>query len=182
MKLLITIIMTLLLGAPFRAYGQMSDGYQSITANSFKDSVPTVRPEILACIANWQFYSEKRTGFKENLVQMAAASGSVLILEIGGSGFGRYDFVIWNGHEMRSSFAGPKYLRNDELQEILSSLDMTSNKEFVDPGTPGQDDGECYFLTVQKGGMQRRSVVYGTPGTTKIGRIIKKILGLAGSH
>jgi hypothetical protein len=157
---------------------QFSEKYQSVTIESFKDLDPSVRASFFSCIANWKLHVKKTEKLHEALIQMKSADTPDLILEVGNSGFGGYDFIIASGGIIRSSFVNSEKKGSKELRKLFVALDMKQSQDFDDPGSPDEDDGNCYFLMIRKNGIERRAAVYGTPGNTKVGLIIKKMLSL----
>jgi hypothetical protein len=148
------------------------------TEDAIKIAPSPTSHELINCVKNWRSYSERRSKFHEIVAQGRREDGPIIALQIGNSGFGRYDFIVVNGSSTNSSFPKLHARSSKELIDLYDRLRVDESTDLADPGSPSQDDGDCYFLMIKDGGEVRNVAIYGTPGATKVGLLIKKMLEL----
>jgi hypothetical protein len=99
-----------------------------------------------------------------------------VLLEIGNSGFPRYDYVRIDGFLLKSSFGAETDVSQSVLSERLKKIYSGRQVDLRGSADAEVDDGDCYFLTVSGGGTHKSIAVYELPATTSSGLLIKEIL------
>jgi hypothetical protein len=133
------------------------------------------RLELESCIKHWDAMHIQRVAL---LNESLGESRSVL-LEVGNSGFPRYDYVRIDGFLLRSSFNGDVDVSRSLLGKRLMGIYADQSIDLRGNADSEVDDGDCYYLTVNSGGMQKSIAVYGTPESTPSGLLIKEMLEMA---
>lgn len=145
----------------------------SVTATSDK------RNELMRCVKNWSLLSKARGDFGKMLFsKKPTLPGVEYILEVGGSGFSRYDYVYIYGGGVHSSF-GPEKILN-----FPGTVSLTEFANQILGGLPGSAtsevlDGSCYFFSVKENGVVKSVAFYGELDASPIGVGIKNILDVA---
>lgn len=178
MKLLVPMSVLILSAVSIRAQSQVVDVRNQNFKVAIENGSSSIRYDLARCAENWKFYPERRAKYDELVANANFAEAPMIGLQIGNSGFGRYDFIFVNGKRIESSFPNKISASSRklvELNKILSKIDAT---DLVEESSPKQEDGDCYFLIGNDGKDVRHMAFYGTPGSTKTGLLIRKMLEL----
>lgn len=130
------------------------------------------RLELERCIKHWDAMGIQR-------VNKSLEEDRSVLLEVGNSGFPRYDYVRIDGFLLRSSFNAEVDVSNSALGKRLMGLYVSQANDLRGYADSEVDDGDCYYLTVNSGGTQKSVAVYGAPGSTPSGLLIKEMLEMA---
>ncbi|WP_374348746.1 hypothetical protein [Thermomonas sp.] len=149
--------------------------YQEAIAQAEVTQRSDRRPELRRCIKHWGALRIKRVG----LLNAPSGEGGSVLLEIGNSGFPRYDYVRVDGFLLKSSFIATVDLSHSALSKHLMELYANPPIDLHGSADAEVDDGDCYYLTVIGGGMQRSVAVYGSPKATPTGLLIREMLDVA---
>jgi hypothetical protein len=137
------------------------------------------RLELRGCVKNWDALSTDRTGLFDGSPSKA---GSVT-LEVGNSGFPRYDYVRVDGFLLSSSYSSATVdVSKSSLGKKLSKLYASSLADLYGSADAEVDDGDCYYLTVNGNAGKRSVAIYGYPGSTQSGILVKELLDAAEGH
>lgn len=132
-----------------------------------------------SCVRNWSFFKGKRV--RSRFIR-AMSEGQInygVLLEIGSSGFPRYDYVIVNNFNLDSSFGESQDLVKSELGELLQTI-YAGDLNSIDRGSSrAVDDGPCYYMTLVVGKVSKELAFYGEPEDSLEGSLVKKILEVA---
>ena len=129
------------------------------------------RLELESCIKHWDAMRIRRGG--------SLGEGHSVLLEIGNSGFPRYDYVRIDGFLLRSSFNADVDVSRSALGKRLMEIYASQSIDLRGNADSEVDDGDCYYLTVNSGGTKKSVAVYGTPESTASGLLIKEMLEMA---
>ena len=133
------------------------------------------RLELESCIKHWDAMRIRRVGsLNESL-----GEGHSVLLEIGNSGFPRYDYVRIDGFLLRSSFNADVDVSRSALGKRLMEIYASQSIDLRGNADSEVDDGDCYYLTVNSGGTQKSVAVYGAPESTPSGLLINEMLEMA---
>jgi hypothetical protein len=132
------------------------------------------RVELQQCLKSWHSLASER-GKLLDVMRGDKAEGEAIILEIGNSGFPRYDYVYVGGMRLSSSLGHPKDLSRTELGRRLGVIYNDPLTNLQGDAQPGVDDGDCYFLTVEQRNSKKTVAVYGTPESS-IGQLVRALV------
>src|SRR5688572_30592717 len=118
--------------------------YQEAIAQAEVTQGTDRRPELRRCIKHWDALRIERIG---SLNASPGEGGSVL-LEIGNSGFPRYDYVRIDGFLLKSSFNAAVDISHSALGRRLMELYANPSIDLRGSADAEVDDGDCYYLTV----------------------------------
>jgi hypothetical protein len=132
-----------------------------------------VRYELERCVRHWSVLNVKRATLG------VSKTNRSLLIEIGNSGFPRYDYVRIDGPLMSSSL-GPtvdisKVPLGAEVAQLYS-VDVADLRVSADDKV---DDGDCYFLTINGEGGRQTAAIYGKPSSTVLRQLMDRILNTA---
>jgi hypothetical protein len=135
------------------------------------------RVELRRCIKNWELIAEERRSVFGSLRRKLEASDFSLLLEVGNSAFGRYEYVAVTETEISSSFhKGEKQLPPDAVEALRKAL-KTQIVNIQGLAASPVDDGDCYFLTGRLGASYKQVAIYGYPKSdTPAGMIVVALL------
>ena len=137
------------------------------------------RFELNRCVKLWDAVSDEREHLAKAIANKSAEAGRRgVLLEMGGSGFPRYDFVRIEGFTLSSSF-------NSEIMDIsetplgkrVAMLYSSANVDLPGSDADGpEDDAGCYFLTLTVNGASTSAALYGDPSPGVAGSLVREIL------
>lgn len=149
--------------------------YQVAIANAEVRQGPDRRPELERCIKHWDVLRIERAGSLND----ATGEGRSVLLEIGNSGFPRYDYIRIDDFSLTSSYTAAIDVSKSALGKRLMEIYANHSLDFRGSADSEIDDGDCYYLTVNGSGLQESIAVYGAPESTPSGLLIKEMLKTA---
>ncbi|HET6630385.1 MAG TPA: hypothetical protein VFG91_11480 [Woeseiaceae bacterium] len=133
--------------------------------------------ELRQCLRNWASKEKDRNRLFGNLLSAEKSTSPIVILEIGNSGFPRYDYILVEGSTIKSSFkAQTSRDLVDDVHAIISGISAHDMARYRGSAHSSIDDGDCYFLTVRKDGAIKQVAVYGELGSTSSGLLTKDLI------
>ncbi len=156
-----------------------SSDYKGAVRNTIRGGNYADKIDFDSCVRNWSFFEGKRVRGKFIRAMSEGQNNYGVLLEIGGSGFPRYDYVIINKFSLESNLGEPQDLVNSELGRLLQDIydkDLVS----IDRGSSrAVDDGPCYYMTLVAGKVRKELAFYGEPENSLEGSLVRKILAVA---
>lgn len=139
------------------------------------------RPDLRRCIKLWSVLKVKRTTFYDKLGWnvLGNVEKDKIILEIGNSGFPRYDYIYITGNRMISSFGSSIDLSKYSFGEILVELYAGRAQILSGNASDDTEDGNCYFLTVIGNNTKNSVAVYGELKSTFTDLLIAYLVDMA---
>lgn len=153
------------------ARGTEMTGYQSDAVNLAPISSNDDKGYALErCVRNWDEIRIERTRVD------TSKQGRAVLLEIGNSGFPRYDYVLMEGGVMTNGNGATINVSETPLEGLLDKAFLADAAALRSGKDSGGDDGDCYFLTLKEDGRKEVIEVYGDSGSKLIKMLINRIL------
>ena len=171
-----------ILGMAFSATASGTDSpvfqYEDAIEISSKIFGTDRRKSFERCTQGWSENTRQRT----HLFWLARnwkylSDDPIVFVEIGNSGFSRYDFIYLKGDILVSSL-GPEKKLSESLKNSVGFFLKSAGHDSEGSSSLGSYDDDCFFVTAIDRGTSTSFAVYGLPDST-IGRFLKKILGEA---
>ena len=157
--------------ATFDARSAEAPGYPSDAVNLAPVSSIDDREYALErCVRNWD-----EIGIERSRVDTSKQDRAVL-LEIGNSGFPRYDYVLIEGGVMTNSNGATINVSETPLEGLLEKAFLADAAALRSGADGGGDDGDCYFLTLKEHDRKEVIEVYGESGSELTKLMIDRIV------
>lgn len=176
---LLTLLASCVMAQPSKGIEASLDYQQAIAQAVIKQRIDR-RPELRRCIKHWDALRVERIGllFPEPS-EGRSGEQRLVLLEIGNSGFPRYDYVRIDGFLLTSSLGPSSDISQSALGEHLTEMYAKPPTNLRGSADAKVDDGNCYYLTVSDSGIQKSVAMYGPPGSTPLGLLIKEMIKVA---
>jgi len=134
-------------------------------------------PELQRCLKHWSVLQVERRGLE--LFNADSDQTGKVLLEVGNSGFMRYNYVYVEGTFLRSSSGKEKDISRSELGGLLKDL-FEHNLQGLKKNDSSikSDDDDCYFLSFTDGITSTAIASYGIPDTDA-GKLIQALIAEA---
>lgn len=134
-------------------------------------------PWLHNCVRQWSDLDGQRRALVDEFNGRRADDIGVL-LEVGNSGFGKYEFVAVIGDRVKTS-GGEKSLTKSELSRLRTLL----GEGFT--GIHGEAvadkfDADCFFLTMRVRDQTRQVAIYGSPRQAAAEKLIGELISHIG--
>jgi hypothetical protein len=131
--------------------------------------------DLQSCVRGWNSAQAQRDNIAKDVNRDAGVDGNVeIIIEIGNSGFDRYDYLFTNKGILNSSLGTSKII-SAELQNTINSI--ASDKNFWDKWSARDVfDDDCYFVSVINRNISRTIAIYGLPENSKAALLVNQIM------
>ena len=129
------------------------------------------------CVRQWVPFSKERNAIFRELHARRSADLSIL-LEVGNSGFPKYDFVFVADDFIRTSLGRSEgKLADSEVAQLTNAVTGKLD-EMVGSAVAQSFDSDCYFLTVRQGSRTKQVAIYGSAESTLADQIVREMLSL----
>lgn len=160
-------------------------GVRAINALSYELAIQAaeVKPdanrriELRRCVKNWDAMRAQR----KSLGDQDDIASETILLEIGNSGFPRYDYVYVAGTHLSSSFGKQEDISSTNLEKLVRAVFVGSLKDLRGNAWYEAEDGDCYYLTAADSRGRKSVAVYGVPDSTVTGSLIREMLKIIGN-
>jgi hypothetical protein len=121
------------------------------------------RPDLRQCVRQWAVLGKKRTALYDELDKDIHGSirARQIVLEIGNSGFPKYEYVHINGSHLSSSLGGSMDLSGYSFGDLLERIYAGQAPTLSGRAHGDTEDDNCYFLTVITNKGQISVAIYG---------------------
>jgi hypothetical protein len=177
MKRSAIVIAPLLVCFPVLALAQVSvvPTYEDAVSEVVRFQGDEWASEFKRCRDGWRTKQRERIElFKLFELMSLAEEEVVLLVEIGNSGFSRYDYLLVSDGYLRSSF-GPGKRISSAMSRAVSGMGVEGAALWGNPLPSEAYDDDCYFVTLRRNDSKQVMASYGVP-ETDVGSIIENLV------
>jgi hypothetical protein len=156
------------------------DPYESAVVAAHSDGIDRSW-QLRQCLRNWEGMKTKQAIDAVSSFATPAQSGELLVLlEIGSSSTMRHDFIFVRGSLLTSSFGNvQKSIRKSRVEADLRRFIENDLGALAGRSSSPVLDGNCYFLSVRKGGIRKVVALYGLLTEAKTDLLIRDLISTA---
>ena len=128
------------------------------------------------CTRNWDLISGVEEKANKLLHEVPATDRAIAVLEVGNVNYARYEIFIISTNFVAHNLAFAPLVLNSAFRQRIQRLQDLSTNELHDLGSPEEDDGDCYFISLRSGSENHGIAIYGRPQNDDIRASIRFLL------